>query len=76
MTPGYGLWNTPYIPNITLPSASMHVVNYYDDYSFRSLPGFSSGFTYKPGNQYAKGQLTGSMLSGGTRSVFYYDAKG
>lgn len=76
MTPGYGLWNTPYIPNITLPSASMHVVNYYDDYSFRSLPGFSSGFTYKPGNLYAKGQLTGSMLSGGTRSVFYYDAKG
>ncbi len=76
MTPGYGLWNTPYIPNITLPSASMHVVNYYDDYSFRSLPGFSSGFTYKPENLYAKGQLTGSLLSGGTRSVFYYDAKG
>lgn len=74
MTPGYGLWNTPYLPNITFPSASEHIVNYYDDYSFRSLPGFNSGFSYSDDVSSAKGKLTGSTLGFG--QVLRYNPKG
>lgn len=76
-----GLGNSGYTSNLTLESPIIHQVNYYDNYDFRSLVGFTNVTYFPVPTIIAKGYLTGSIntvLENGMKlySANYYDIKG
>lgn len=76
-----GIENCGYSPNLTLYSPTVHTVNYYDDYTFRTLEGFNnSNFpaeTY-PGNGMLTATVSALLDGSGKRlyTAYYYDEKG
>ncbi|SHJ61743.1 RHS repeat domain-containing protein [Bacteroides stercorirosoris] len=84
-TDGYiaaqGIDDSGYSPNMSLYSPVAHTVNYYDNYSFMKLTGFTNLPT--DGSRFSgNGLLTGTVTalldgSGGKLyTVYYYDEKG
>ena len=74
-----GLGNSGYTSSFSFTSPLIYLVNYYDDYNFRSLTGFNN--TSFPSATACKGSLTGSVvtvLESGAKlySANYYDTKG
>lgn len=74
-----GLGNSGYTSGFALTSPVVHLVNYYDDYDFRTLTGFNNANF--PAAAICKGNLTGSVvtvLESGTKlySANYYDTRG
>ncbi len=78
-----GIGNSGYSSGITLYSPVPHTVNYYDDYKFLKLTGFTNAnFTTPASQNSGKGLLTGkvtTLMDGSNKklyTVFYYDEKG
>lgn len=74
------LENSGYSSSFALTSPAVYLVNYYDDYDFRTLAGFNNS-NFPDYTVNAKGFLTGSIitvLGGNTKLYFanYYDKKG
>ena len=75
-----GLANSGYSSSFALNSPVVHLVNYYDDYNFRTLTGFNNS-NFPAGTINAKGLLTGSVITvldsnAKLYSANYYDKKG
>ena len=66
---------------VTASGTTVHIRNYYDDYSFVGSTGFPAGSFVLDTSGYGKGFLTGSVitvLGSGTQlyAAYYYDIKG
>ncbi|WP_455666292.1 DUF6443 domain-containing protein [Phocaeicola sp.] len=64
----------------TSSNSVVHILNFYDNYSFRSQSGFNNS-NFPDGGNYGKGLLTGRVITafGGNVNLYsanYYDAKG
>lgn len=75
-----GLGNSGYTSTFALQSPVVHLVNYYDTYSFRSLSGFNNS-NYPAAIENATGLQTGSVISvlGSDLKLYtatYFDSKG
>ena len=75
-----GLGNSGYSSDFALTAPVVYLVNYYDNYDFRTLPGFNNSF-FPANTLSAKGSLSGSViivLGSNTKLYFanYYDKKG
>ena len=75
-----GLGNSGYSSDFALTAPVVYLVNYYDNYDFRTLPGFNNSF-FSAETVSAKGSLSGSVvtvLGTDTKlySANYYDKKG
>lgn len=80
---GDGLGNSGYSSNFGLSSPTVHTINYYDNYDFLSLTGFTDRSLYPVATVNAMGLPTGkvSCLFASSKpkffySAFYYDTKG
>lgn len=78
-----GLANSGYNSNFELSSPTVHTINYYDNYDFLSLTGFTNRTHYPAATVDAMGLPTGkvSALLGSAKpkffySALYYDTKG
>ncbi|NDV60156.1 RHS repeat domain-containing protein [Bacteroides sp. 519] len=76
-----GIGSSGYTSSFTITLPTVHQVNYYDDYRFRSLTGFNNNTYFPAGMISAKGLQTGSVttvLDSSTKlySANYYDTKG
>ena len=81
VTSNGGLGNSGYFSSFVLTTPIIHQVNYYDNYDFRSLTGFTNISYFPAALVDAKGRQTGSIitvLGSGTKlySANYYDIKG
>jgi len=81
VTSNGGLDNSGYSSSFVLTTPIAHQVNYYDNYDFRSLTGFTNVSYFPAALVDAKGHQTGSItnvLGSGTKlySANYYDIKG
>ena len=76
-----GIENSGYSSSFELSSPAVHQINYYDDYSFISLPGFQNRSKFPVQTVAANGFLTGGItfvLNSNVKlySATYYDIKG
>lgn len=78
-----GLGKSGYSSSFSLTSPVVHIVYYYDNYDFLSLPGFTDRTLYPVPSVSGVGLLTGKvlLLSSATKSSYihsalYYDLKG
>ena len=75
-----GLGNSGYSSDFALTAPVVYLVNYYDNYDFRTLPGFNNSF-FPANTLSAKGSLSGSVITvlGSETKLYsanYYDKKG
>ena len=75
-----GLGNRGYASDFALTAPVVYLVNYYDNYDFRTLPGFNNSF-FPANTLSAKGSLSGSVITvlGSETKLYsanYYDKKG
>ena len=75
-----GLGNSGYSSDFALTAPVVYLVNYYDNYDFRTLPGFNNSF-FPANTLSAKGYLSGSVITvlGSDTKLYsanYYDKKG
>ncbi len=75
-----GLGNSGYSSDFALTAPVVYLVNYYDNYDFRTLPGFNNSF-FSAETVSAKGYLSGSVITvlGSETKLYsanYYDKKG
>ena len=79
--PGTGIDGCGYTANFILPSPVLQLVNFYDDYSFRTGTGFNNTNFPAPVGNYSCGKKTGSIVyvpGQDTRlyKAYYYSMRG
>ncbi|WP_071149539.1 RHS repeat-associated core domain-containing protein [Bacteroides ndongoniae] len=79
--PGTGIDGCGYTANFNFPSPVLQLVNFYDDYSFRTGTGFSNTNFPAPVGNYSCGRKTGSIVyvpGQDTRlyKAYYYSMRG